>query len=66
MQFISEMHAFHVRLGDINIDDGTGIKDSGSCCGGILHIRRLLVKNDLHTLEIVNYPLYLLDLLNMT
>ena len=38
MQFISEMHSFHVGLGDINIDDGTGIKDSGSDCGVILHI----------------------------
>ena len=38
MQFISEMHGFHVGLGDINIDDGTGLKDSTSDCGVILHI----------------------------
>ena len=38
MQFISEMHGFHVGLGDINIDDGTGLKDSTSDCGVILQI----------------------------
>ena len=37
MQFIFEMHGFHDGLGDINIDDGTGLKDSTSDCGVILH-----------------------------
>ena len=37
MQFIFEMHGFIDGLGDINIDDGTGLKDSTSDCGVILH-----------------------------